>query len=570
MSFQTGLSGLNASSRSLDVIGNNIANANTTGMKSSRTEFSDLVASSLSVSGSGGAGIGVALGNISQQFTQGNITMTGNNLDVAINGGGFFQLKQADGSDAYTRDGAFKLDKEGFIKSNSNANLMGYPTDISGKPTSNAIQALQLPTGAPIDAKKTSSITAEFNLDATAPLAVGAPAKVGPPVVAAVPITPVTTYGTSVTAYDSQGVSVPVGLYFVKVGPDYSASPPVLTDTWDIYDDNTKAAGTASLYANAAANADPANSSIRIANAAQSTINATNTASNKIYADLDAKNTEINAANAVIDAKNTALNAASAGTTGWVNLPTYALGTIALLPTKAAEGKSTFIPPATATIVPKITSDLMPTFSVAGTGLYTDLTKYPQPTNTPLTGSVGSGALYRMEFDSTGKLIPTTTQPTLTLTSPNPIIGTFTATLDIGKVTQYGSAFAVSNLSQDGYTSGELTGLTISTDGLINAHYSNGQSQTAGQVSLADFRNVQGLTPLGGNVWAASYTSGLPVMGTPNVGKFGVLRPGALEDSNVDLTSELVNMMTAQRAYQANAQTIKTQDQVLSTLVNLR
>lgn len=575
MAFQTGLSGLNASSRSLDVIGNNIANANTTGMKASRTEFSDLIASSLSVSGSGGAGLGVALANISQQFTQGNITMTGNNLDVAINGSGFFQLKQADGSDAYTRDGAFKLDKEGFIKSNSNANLMGYPTDISGKPTSNAIQPLQLPTAAPIDAKKTSTITAAFNLDATAPLAVGVPAKVGPPVVAAVPITPVTTYGTSVTAYDSQGVGVPVGLYFVKIGPDYSASPPVLTDTWDIYDDNTKAAGTAALIANSAANADPVNNdplnNIRATNAAQSTINASNTAVNKSNADLDAKNIAINAANAVIDTKNTALNLTNAGTTGWVDLPTYALGTIELLPTKAADGLSTFTTTDPAgKVLPMITSDLMPTFSAIGTGVYSDPAKYPTPTNTPLTGSVGSGALYRMEFDTTGKLIPTTTKPTLTLTSPNPTIGTFTATLDIGKVTQYGSAFAVSSLSQDGYTSGELTGLTIGTDGLINANYSNGQSQTAGQVSLADFRNVQGLTPLGGNVWAASYTSGLPVMGTPNVGKLGALRPGALEDSNVDLTSELVNMMTAQRAYQANAQTIKTQDQVLSTLVNLR
>ncbi len=566
MSFQTGLSGLNASSRSLDVIGNNIANANTTGMKSSRAEFSDLVASSLGVSGSSGAGLGVALANISQQFTQGNITMTGNNLDVAINGGGFFQLKQADGSLAYSRDGSFKMDKDGFIKSNSNANLMGFPTDISGKPTSNAIQALQLPTGKPIDAKATSTITAEFNLDAITPLAVGAPAKVGPPAVPAVPITPVATYGTSVTAYDSQGVSVPVSLYFVKVGPNYSASPAVLTDAWDVYDDSTIASGTAALKTNNAANANPVNDAIRAANEAQSTTSAANTAINKLYADLDAKNTAINAANDVIDKKNTELNAANVSTTG--NLPTYALGTIELLPTKLLEGKSTFIPPAATTPIPIITSDLKPTFTVkAMTGGVEGETL---PANKDLAGQVPSGALYRMEFDSTGKLISSTTKPTLTLTSPNPSIGTFTATLDIDKVTQYGSPFAVSNLVQDGYKSGELTGLTIGTNGLINAHYSNGQSQAAGQVSMADFRNVQGLTPLGGNVWAATYTSGPPVQGTPGVGKFGVFRPGALEDSNVDLTSELVNMMTAQRAYQANAQTIKTQDQVLSTLVNLR
>ena len=87
---------------------------------------------------------------------------------------------------------------------------------------------------------------------------------------------------------------------------------------------------------------------------------------------------------------------------------------------------------------------------------------------------------------------------------------------------------------------------------------------------MADFRNIQGLVPLGGNTWASTNESGLPVQGAPGQGKFGILRSGALEESNVDLTQELVNMMTAQRAYQANAQTIKTQDQIMSTLVNLR
>jgi flagellar hook protein FlgE len=143
-------------------------------------------------------------------------------------------------------------------------------------------------------------------------------------------------------------------------------------------------------------------------------------------------------------------------------------------------------------------------------------------------------------------------------------------TVNLSTITQFGTAFAVSNLTQDGYTSGELTGLTIGENGQITTRYSNGQSQVGGQLSLADFRNVQGLAPIGGNDWVATFSSGQPVMGSPGVGKFGALRAGALEESNVDLTAELVNMMTAQRAYQANAQTIKTQDQIMSTLVNLR
>ncbi len=142
--------------------------------------------------------------------------------------------------------------------------------------------------------------------------------------------------------------------------------------------------------------------------------------------------------------------------------------------------------------------------------------------------------------------------------------------LDVGAGTQYGAAFSVTDLSQDGYAPGQLTGVNIDDTGVLKAQYSNGQSKAAGQVVMASFRNAQGLQPLGGNAWAASYASGDPVIGAPGQGNFGVLQSGALEESNVDLTGELVAMITAQRAYQANAQSIKTEDQVLQTLVNLR
>ena len=135
---------------------------------------------------------------------------------------------------------------------------------------------------------------------------------------------------------------------------------------------------------------------------------------------------------------------------------------------------------------------------------------------------------------------------------------------------QFGTKFAVSNLSQDGYTTGELTGINIENNGMIMTRYSNGVTRAEGQLALSSFRNTQGLASVGGNNWVATFESGQPVAGTATDGNFGSLRSGALEDSNVDLTAELVNMMTAQRAYQANAQTIKTQDQVMSTLVNLR
>lgn len=144
------------------------------------------------------------------------------------------------------------------------------------------------------------------------------------------------------------------------------------------------------------------------------------------------------------------------------------------------------------------------------------------------------------------------------------------ATLDLKGTTQFGASFSVNSLSQDGYASGRLAGFSTGEDGIITGRYTNGKSAVMGQVVLANFTNPNGLQPLGNNAWAESSASGQALIGVPNSGGLGVLKSNATEDSNVDLTGELVNMITAQRVYQANAQTIKTQDQVLQTLVNLR
>jgi flagellar hook protein FlgE len=112
--------------------------------------------------------------------------------------------------------------------------------------------------------------------------------------------------------------------------------------------------------------------------------------------------------------------------------------------------------------------------------------------------------------------------------------------------------------------------VSVQSDGTVVASYSSGQSSALAQIELANFRNPQGLIPMGGNGWSASYESGEAVLGSPGGGNLGLLSSQSLEESNVDLTNELVNMMVAQRIYQANAQTIKTQDQVMQTLVNLR
>ncbi len=145
-----------------------------------------------------------------------------------------------------------------------------------------------------------------------------------------------------------------------------------------------------------------------------------------------------------------------------------------------------------------------------------------------------------------------------------------TFNIDFSESTQFGSAFGTNSLTQDGYTSGRLTGVSVSEDGIISGNYSNGKTRNLGQVALAAFTNPNGLTSLGGNQWAETDASGTALVGTPNSGTLGVLKSSTIEESNVDLTAELVNMITQQRAYQASAQTIKTQDQIMNTLVNLR
>jgi flagellar hook protein FlgE len=181
----------------------------------------------------------------------------------------------------------------------------------------------------------------------------------------------------------------------------------------------------------------------------------------------------------------------------------------------------------------------------------------------------GAGNPLVLDFDSNGQL--TTTMPvSAALTIASGATSPVSFSLDMNGTTQFGSAFSVNNLYQDGYSSGRLVGLNIGSDGVIKGRYTNGQSQNLAQVVLASFANPNGLKPLGQNQWSDSPDSGLPVIGTPGGGSLGALQSSAVEDSNVDLTAELVSMITAQRVYQANAQSIKTQDEVMQTLVNLR
>ncbi|WP_380181652.1 flagellar hook protein FlgE [Kalamiella sp. sgz302252] len=182
------------------------------------------------------------------------------------------------------------------------------------------------------------------------------------------------------------------------------------------------------------------------------------------------------------------------------------------------------------------------------------------------TADVGS---FNMTFDTSGQLTSTATQA-VTLAGLNGSAATnFTLSM-AGSQQQNTGTSTFGNPTQDGYKPGELTSYQINNDGTVVGNYSNEKTQTLGQIALANFANPEGLKSEGNNVWSATASSGQALVGLAGTGNLGTLTAGALESSNVDLSKELVNMIVAQRNYQSNAQTIKTQDQILNTLVNLR
>jgi flagellar hook protein FlgE len=135
--------------------------------------------------------------------------------------------------------------------------------------------------------------------------------------------------------------------------------------------------------------------------------------------------------------------------------------------------------------------------------------------------------------------------------------------------TQFGSPFAVNGLSQDGYTTGRLSGIDIDDEGVVFARYTNGQSSALGKIALANFSNVTGLRQLGDTTWAQSFEAGDVILGEAGTSSFGFLQSGGLESSNVEIAESLVNLITAQRNFQANAQVISAADAVTQTIINI-
>lgn len=179
--------------------------------------------------------------------------------------------------------------------------------------------------------------------------------------------------------------------------------------------------------------------------------------------------------------------------------------------------------------------------------------------------SAEEASTINLTFDENGHLESPEENPTIDISEPP-----LSLTLNFSQMTQYGGEFGINELVQDGYSTGHLAGVAADENGAIYGRYTNGQTQSIGQVVLTDFPNPQGLIQLGDNIWAEGPTSGAPLTGDPGTAGLGLIQGGAIEASNVDLTGELVSLITAQRNFQANAQVISTADSLMQTLLNIR
>ncbi|MEO7775721.1 MAG: flagellar hook protein FlgE [Steroidobacteraceae bacterium] len=181
------------------------------------------------------------------------------------------------------------------------------------------------------------------------------------------------------------------------------------------------------------------------------------------------------------------------------------------------------------------------------------------------------GGAQALNFNASGQLTtPATGQITFPAYTPPTGALPITVTADFSDATQYGSTFGVNSVVQDGYTTGRLIGMDIDASGVVQARFTNGRSLTLGQIALANFANPQGLQQLGDTNWAETFGSGQSLKGQAGNSGFGLIQSGALEASNVDITAQLVNMITAQRNFQANAQMISTADSITQTIINIR
>lgn len=509
----SGISGLNANGSALTVLGNNIANSNTIGFKTSRTIFSDML--SAEVAGSGGSsqiGRGTGLSVVDDIFSQGTFESTELNTDLAIEGSGFFMVSApGDAVINYTRAGAFSFNESGTLENAEGYAVQGYFLDGDGN-TYGDITDMTIPTQSFSPANPTSTITLATNLNANSSYLgtegdVESPFEIDDPVATS-------TYASSVRVFDSLGLEHLVTTYFNKLDP---ADNPTGIMQWESH----------TVVA-----ADEVKTSVAIAAAAAA-----------LEASLPHADPPTDAQQALIDAAS-----------DWVEV-----------------GRSMLSFDTGGRLVN--VKDLSDIISVGPTGSNLTDRAYDADGNLYITNSAiveaGTDGPYPLITD----LEMEDPQPTVStqadiLTWVNESEATQQIAITYG-ATQYSSESDVISQTQDGYGTGALVSLTVNSDGTILGNYSNGDPREVARIALAKFNNAAGLSKQGNNMYEETTASGSAIIGTVGSG-VGTIFTNSLEMSNVDLAAEFVKMITTQRGFQANSKIITTTDELLGELINLK
>jgi len=690
MPFNIALTGLRAANVDLEVTGNNIANAGTTGFKESRVEFGDLYANAFLGIGQNRSGDGVRVQDIRQQFNQGNITFTDNALDLAVDGNGFFIMNSVNDQTLYTRSGSFFVDKDGAIVNSQGSQLRGFPANEEGV-VSGVLDDLSV-SNQSLEPLGTTNVELALNLDASEEillerlesLVTTDPAIVGSPVYTS-GLDPANGYPAQQLTFTYPDGNTEV----VNIASDYDADTngdgavdarignasmqDIAAQISNLNDISASAVTTVKVtgFDTPTPNGmtvsvggvlfDEVTSLVDLGNAINASsslisVNATIDEAGDLYvthsrgADLTIRIEDLDGSNLFLNDRDvTDLAGVTTGTPPANPLagPPYEWtigGSLTLTFDDDIQVNDTTTDPATGDLVPSIgpfTAPLTGTVVVNNEFDPTDENTYNHATSTTIFDSLGNSHIltmyfvkeaaasantasnnwtmytlvdgedvgdpltpgdtptrqgFRLTFDQDGTLDPTSSdQVIITNWQPEDSEGNANGAetplnrqgldvdqlitdppsssnfaLDIGNITQYGSSFSVLDLQQNGYTTGVVNGLDVAQDGVLFARYSNGESQILGQVALADFNSVDSLAPVGETAWVETFASGGAIVNPPGSASLGTIAASSLEESNVDLSEQLVNLIVAQRNYQANAKTIETANATTQTIINLR
>lgn len=548
--FGISVSGIKNSQKHIDVTSNNIANSNSFGFKKSRAEFADVYANSIFANGKTASGMGVVNTTVAQQFVQGNLSGdTGNPLDMAIQGNGFFVLSSpGNAGHTFTRNGAFQTDNEGYIVTATGDYLMGWDVNAEGGAASldlNSTHKIQLPsdTGAP---KASSSVGITVNLPADKP-GVKFENIVNDP------------WGKG-TANDLTAEKLQYGIMRQPDGSIDNTVPPQATSfkqfihNFDPKDSKTYHASTSQTIHDSLGRAHTL-TYYMIKMGPENATDGVNNTTWTVLPFVDGKPVDV----ATQNGENPVAVTVPGNSTSSVAGSNFFGFQMTFEPNGELKG-----------MIPSKIDLVNPTGGNLTNSLRQNL--FGKPNDPADAGQLG-GAYKDLTFeaDAAGKQPYYTGDGSLHSSIGPGVDPQQIVNIKFG-ATQYGSTnFQVTGApTNDGYSTGILTGMAVDENGIIQCEYSNGQREAIGKVALADFANAQGLTKIGDTQWKQSNSSGEARAMEANNGSAGSIKGSNLELSNVDLTAELVELITAQRNYQANAQSLQTNSTVMDSILNIR